>query len=375
MEITLYATTGNFRNLQEMKGLARNAARVCYSEKDVEDISQEEFNSNLTDFLIERGHHSPFEHAHLTFYFKGIPKILAMVLNNERQYVSSEKSGRYTEMKGVNTEQNFLYEKWGEKLIPLIDKEYPQKGEQREKKLTNLARENARYMLSVFTPTRMLHTINLRQLNFLIYEFEDYIKRNSESQNPFERKLSQSMRDFLEKIKDFKVDGLRNMTDRHLSLFNFQNEEDIFRDVYSVRYFLSFAGLAQAQRHRTISYNILTPEQGAPFGFFVPPIVRKYGLEDEWLNDLERVAREDFPQAQLVYVRERGNIEDFRSKCILRLCGHAQYEIMENTKQIAEKYTEHRKEVREWIKPKCLQGFYCKEPCAFGGKRALERIV
>jgi len=138
---------------------------------------------------------------------------------------------------------------------------------------------------------------------------------------------------------------------------------------------MSFAGLAQAQRHRTISYNMLTPGEHADYGFYVPEIVNNNMLMNEWFEDLKEVSKKDFPQAQMVYVRERGNLEDFRSKMILRLCGHAQHEIMLNTGDTAEKYSKHVPEIANWIKPKCQQGMKCSGNCVWTGKKALERIV
>jgi hypothetical protein len=295
-----------------------------------------------------------------------------MVLNNEKQYATSEKSARYTQMKDIQEEQRKLYEKWKRKLIPLIAEVFPSDD---EKTIEKLAMENARYMTSVFTPTKMLHTINIRQLNFLLYEFERYFEEKKDSKKLFERKIAEAMREFSDKLSQFRIENLENRTDRHLSLFSYEEFPEHFSDIYSTNYLMSFAGLAQAQRHRTISYDIETPEEKAPLGFFVPEIVKFGGLEEEWIEDLEKVAQNDFPQAQLVSVRERGRLEDFRSKCILRLCGHAQYEIMKNTLETARKYSEKIPKVRDWISAPCLQSFKCNNPCAWGGKKALERIV
>jgi thymidylate synthase ThyX len=378
MEVKLYESTGKFVKIEEMKKLAQVAARICYSEKDVEGLSDESYKPELVEGrLLGGGHHSPFEHTNLTFYFNGMPKALAMVFNNERQYATSEKSARYTVMKDMAPEQKAIYDKWMEKLIPRISSEYPEMDNTlaRIEAIRKLAQENARYMTSVFTPTKMLHTINLRQLNFLLNEFGEYVKAKSSSEKPFERKLSGAMQNFLEQTLELNIDGLKNQTDRHLSMFDFEESSHIFADVYSTQYFMSFAGLGQAQRHRTILYNAQTPELGAPLGFYTPQLVENWDLGDEWIADLEKIAETDFPQAQMLLVRERGNLEDFRSKCMLRLCGHAQHEIMRNTRETAEEYAKHVPKVKKWIAAKCMQGFPCKSPCMWKGRRALERIV
>jgi len=378
MEAKLYESTGKFAKVEDMKKLAQIAARICYSEKDVDGLDQEAYNAQLVDGrLINSGHHSPFEHSHLTFYFNRMPKALAMIFNNERQYVTSEKSARYTVMRDMAADEKKLYDKWMGRLIPLISQEYPEMEDKdaRFTALKKLAQENARYMTSVFTPTKMMHTLNLRQLNFLLNEFGEYVRKNSSSQNQFERRLSATMQEFLEQCLGLNIEGLKNQTDRHLSSFNFQESSHTFSDVYSTQYFMSFAGLAQAQRHRTLGYNSKTPELNAPLGFYVPQIIKENGAAEEWIEDLENLAEKDFPQAQILLVRERGFLEDFRSKAILRLCGHAQHEIMLNTKETAEEYALHVPVVKTWISPKCMQGFSCKEPCIWKGKRALERIV
>ena len=140
---------------------------------------------------------------------------------------------------------------------------------------------------------------------------------------------------------------------------------------------MSFACLAQAHRHRTIDYSISKgTELGAPLGFYIPLILEDEGkLKKEWVNDLEEVASYDFPQAQLLKVSEKGGIEDFRSKCILRLCGHAQHEIMQNTLRTVKKYIDSVPKIKKWATPKCVQDIKCNEPCVWGSKKALERII
>ena len=47
---------------------------------------------------------------------------------------------------------------------------------------------------------------------------------------------------------------------------------------------------------------------------------------------MEKVATK-IPQSSMIEIHERGNYEDFISKCILRLCGRAQHEEMNHTKE------------------------------------------
>jgi thymidylate synthase ThyX len=355
MEVKLIGSTKNLSRKSSILKFGRNCGRICYSEKDFEDVQREVANDELTASMVKSGHHSVFEHVHLNFYFKGIPKALAMVFNNEEQYVTSEKSARYTQMRDISPDQKTLYDKWMGVMIPEIDLVYPKMsdGEKREGNIKKLAQENARYMTSVFTPTKMVHTLNIRQLNYLIHEFDKFIAQHG-TEDSFNGRLAEGMRDFVNQVEPFRIAGLENQTDRHLSFFGNRKVEEHFGDVYSTNYHLSFAGLAQAHRHRTLKYNIFDGiQQGAKLGFFIPALIRGSELEDEWLEDLEGQAKYDFPQAQLVGVSERGCLEDFRSKLVLRLCGHAQYEIMENTSQTARKYAQSNPKVADWLGPKC----------------------
>jgi len=377
MKIELKGSTNGYKTKEEFLKFAQDAARVCYSEKDWDDIKEEPPNSNLINRTIKSGHHSPYEHIWLNFYMNEMPKALVMVLNNEKQYVTSEKSARYTQMKQVSDEQREKYDKWMKILIPLINKVYPASNEKdmRDMSIKKLAQENARYMTSVFTPTKMLHTINLRQLNFFMYEFEKFIFENQNG-NEFKKRLASGMREFLEQTKEFIIPDLRNQTDRHLNFFG-EPVEEHFGDMYSTNYLMSFAGLAQAHRHRTIEYHVSKEiNLGASNGFFIPEIISSdKKLMNEWHGDLEKISRNDFPQAQLLLVSEMGSLRDFRSKMILRLCGHAQYEIMNNTLGTASEYSKTRPKIKNWIRPKCSQGMKCAEPCVWKSDMALERIV
>jgi len=385
MEVQIVGSTRGIETAQEALKFSQIPARICYSEKDWSELEGEEFNKGLMKHMVSCGHHSVMEHIFFSFYINGLPKALAMVLNNERPYVTSEKSARYTVMDQMKPEQRRLYDKWMKIFREKIPSIYPKdenptlyrKGGDGKTTVQKLAQENARYMTSVFTPTRMAHTLSLRQLNFLIHEFERFIEEEGNGNDAYKEKLSDSMKQFLDSgvIKELRIEGLRNQTGRRLSFFGEEAEEYFGKDVYSTNSLMSFACLAQAHRHRTIDYRVSNGYQlGAPLGFFVPPILGEE-LRGEWINDLESIAREDFPQAQLLKVAETGEARDFYSKTRLRLCGHAQLEIMRNTLTTGKRYAEAVPEVAEALKPSC---FY--EPCTKGGcnwkaERALERLI
>ena len=73
-----------------------------------------------------------------------------MILNNEKVYNTSEKSARYTKMQ-PSKEEKELYEKWIEIYKEICISAKISKN-RRKKGSEKLAQENARYLISVFTP-------------------------------------------------------------------------------------------------------------------------------------------------------------------------------------------------------------------------------
>ena len=55
-----------------------------------------------------------------------MPKIIAMIINNEKQYATSEKSGRYTRM-DISPSEKLIYEKWVDIFRSRIEKKYKEK--------------------------------------------------------------------------------------------------------------------------------------------------------------------------------------------------------------------------------------------------------
>lgn len=202
---------------------------------------------------IKSGHHSVFGHPTYNLCLEGIPKILAMILNNEKIYNTSEKSARYTHMEPSPQEKE-LYEKWIEIFKEQILTQYPKF---EDKRALKLAQENARYLISVFTPaTVMEYTVNFGQLNYIINWAKDYIKNAEE--NTFSIKLKETFKEFLAAMPDLEIEGLDSRNkNRNFSLFaKRKNRNEEFGENYSVTYLASFAQLAQAQRHRTLSYEM-----------------------------------------------------------------------------------------------------------------------
>lgn len=381
MEIKVIASTkvGYVMPKDEAVDFSGKSAGICYLPDTLETLFAEapEKTQRRADGNIKSGHHSVFGHPTYNLSLEGIPKILAMILNNEKIYNTSEKSARYTHMEPSPQEKE-LYEKWIEIFKEQILTQYPKF---EDKRALKLAQENARYLISVFTPaTVMEYTVNFGQLNYIINWAKDYIKNAEE--NTFSIKLKETFKEFLAAMPDLEIEGLDSRNkNRNFSLFaQRKNRNEEFGENYSVTYLASFAQLAQAQRHRTLSYEMTLLDEPK---YYVPPIIAGTNLEKEWLKDISSL-KEFFPQGMLIQVNERGTIENFVLKCMERLCGFSQLEIMQETKNIMNKYLEATKdkpELYQYLLPysrgaRCtFPGWKCDSPCVFGGYGAMIRNI
>lgn len=381
MEIKVIASTkvGYVMPKDEAVDFSGKSAGICYLPDTLETLFAEapEKTQRRADGNIKSGHHSVFGHPTYNLSLEGIPKILAMILNNEKIYNTSEKSARYTHME-PSLQEKELYEKWIKIFKEQILTQYPKF---EDKRALKLAQENARYLISVFTPaTVMEYTVNFGQLNYIINWAKDYIKNAEE--NTFSIKLKETFKEFLAAMPDLEIEGLDSRNkNRNFSLFaQRKNRNEEFGENYSVTYLASFAQLAQAQRHRTLSYEITLLDEPK---YYVPPIIAGTNLEKEWLKDISSL-KEFFPQGMLVQVNERGTIENFVLKCMERLCGFSQLEIMQETKNIMNKYLEATKdkpELYQYLLPysrgaRCtFPGWKCDSPCVFGGYGAMIRNI
>lgn len=381
MEIKIVGSTNGIITKEESLSFSRAAARVCYSKFNFSDLMGEDDKQDLIGTTLKSGHHSVYDHVTLNLYIDGLPKIGAMLLNNEQFCSTSEKSARYTQMQPVEEELK-LYQKWLPVFQQIISQTYPFL---KEDKVRKLAQENARYVTSVFTPTKMLHTFSFRQLNYLMHFFDRFQEEAEE--NEFTAKVKGFMREFNQQLSPLYVPQLDpELKKRRLSLFaQKRTHHEEFGENYSIGYEVSFACLAQLHRHRTINYEMQIPT--GDNDFFVPPILScNPNVAAEWESDI-RLVRDNFPQGMLVKVHEFGHYRDFISKMNERLCGQAQWEAMNNTRKTLSHYIKEleRKEgyqdLAEELKdyshgPKCtFPDTKCSARCAFGPELGLERLV
>jgi len=381
MNIKIIGSTdvGYILSKDEALKFAGKSAGICYLPHNTEKLfsESEEKTIKRAENTLKSGHHSVYSHSVYNFVLEGIPKILAMILNNEKMYNTSEKSARYTKMESTGIEKE-LYEEWIEIYKEKIKEKYKDFD---EKKVLKLAQENARGIISVFTPaTTMEYTTDFRQINYIIHWAEDFIE-NAEN-TLFNQKLKEVLKDFINQMPDIIIPELNSKTkNRTFSLFAKRDRKEEFGENYSTNYEVSFSELAQAQRHRTIYYEMQIKDKAS---YYVPKIIQNTELETKWIKDLSSLEN-NFPQAMLVKVNERGTVENFILKCQERICGAAQLEIMNQTKDTLDKYIEKtrntNKDVYEYLLPyskgaRCtFPGFKCTAPCVFGGINALNRSI
>ena len=388
----LYLKEDGTFNTKEVLNLSGKIAGVCYDKEGFNHLINEpqEKTDRRIFMTLNNGHHSVYDHTYINFNIQNIPKILAMVLNNEKQYTTSEKSARYTKIvPGENSiitkEEVDLYNKWLGLFENKITKEYG--NILSSLKIKKLAQENARYLVTVFMPTQMIYTTSLRQINYMASWMVEYIEDNKNNLNYFESKLSKAMGEFLKELERLNVlvpELMSNEKHRKLSLFgsNLEQISELFSNVYETTYMGSFASLAQAQRHRTLDYQMEMLDKKE---YYVPPILENDSyLKDEWLEDINKVGWVT-PQGELILISEMGKYKDFILKCKERLCSAAQVEIMHQTRDTLARYKKYLEDhnnalASDIIKyshgPRCtFPDYECPSDCKLGPVKKLDRRV
>jgi thymidylate synthase ThyX len=369
--------------------LSGKIAGVCYDKEGFNHLANEpvEKTNRRIDRTLNNGHHSVYDHINISFNLQNVPKMLAMILNNEHQYTTSEKSARYTpvQVSGesiITSKEVELYNKWMDIFKVKIKEQYGYI--YNDDQIKKLAQENARYMVTVFMPTQMIYTTSLRQINYIASWMNEYIKGINKD-NKYEVKLAVAMREFireLERLNILEPGLLKNEKHRDLSLFgdDLDDETELFEEVYSTTYKGTFAQLAQAHRHRTLDYKMEMLENKE---YYVPPIIRDDEiLVKEWLKDIASVG-DITPQGEMVLINEKGKYEDFILKCKERLCSAAQLEIMEQTRDTLLKYREKtnspriKNDIEKYTRgARCtFRDFECSQDCKFKEGKTMTRKI
>jgi thymidylate synthase (FAD) len=156
------------RHTPDPEKLVAVAARLCYSPVGVEDLDEKmdiESARKLVRFVIKSGHLSTTEHVYFSFGIEGISRALSHQLVRHRIASYNQQSQRY-----VKFSQNYEY------IMPLSIKSNKKLSE----KFDNLASdvhnfyiemieegieaEDARYILPNASETKMIVTMNAREL-------------------------------------------------------------------------------------------------------------------------------------------------------------------------------------------------------------------
>ncbi len=388
----LYLSDDGKFNTESALNFSGKVAGICYDKEGFNHLINEPVDktNRRIDMTLNNGHHSVYDHVNISFNMQNIPKIMAMIINNEHEYTTSEKSARYTpvvrgESSIITEREELLYNKWVELLKPIIKSKYGYI--YNDSKINKLAQENARYLVTVFMPTQMVYTTSLRQINYIASWMDKYIKENSNATDEFNVKLISSMKEFINELDrlNILIPGLlKNEKERSLSLFgsNLSNIREQFGNAYNIIYTGSFAELAQAQRHRTIDYKM---EMSKDKSYFIPPIISDdQMLVDEWLNDINSVSHIN-PQGELILINELGKYDDFILKCKERLCSAAQLEIMRQTRDNLLRYKNALEENGDPLAldiasychgARCtFPDFTCNSNCGFNEGKTLTRKI
>ena len=356
------------------------AGGICYMPDDFESIVAGDPEKSIGRALgcADSGHHSVFQHCVKTFTFEGIPKLAAMILNNERPYVTSEKSGRYTVMACDGREKD-LYDKWRQRFAVLISEEYPQLDEKIVKKL---AQENARCIISILTPTTTMdYTVDVAQANYLIRWMRDFCV------TPTGHPLKNAIKPWLEQIADamqphIRIEGIRDYRGRGLSFFAKRFRREEFGENFSVNLAVSSACAAHLNRSRSLDFEFTYDADTSASAFYIPHILQNGDDILEYLEDMRSVA-DLYPAGMLLNLNMRGTPENFALLCQERLCGAVLPETCFAVKDVLTRYCSavftknvpvydflHRFEHGT----KCSFGYYkCNRPCPLGPSMCFER--
>ena len=402
-------------NMDEALAFCGHIAGICYDEQGYDHVLTEDEvkTQKRKNMCMDNGHHSVFGHLHVTLYIKGLSKLLAMILNNENEYNASERSLRYTSIgselsdeqvllyeepfldisnykKSIITDNEiFLYNKWLKIFEQKIEAAYP--GQFTKRKIKTLSQENARAMVTVLMPTEIIYTTSIRQLNYIASWMLKFIENvennyiepwmykylNKDKSGYMNNALVWDMKRFLSELDRLRLlePGLmKNEKNRKLSLFvpNLDHVVEYYGNVYSTKYKATFACIAQAQRHRTLDYQIAIPETQE---FKIPDILMDDEIAmREWIEDISSV-KDIIPIGQLMEVYESGNFDNFILKLCERLCSAAQLEVMQTTRDTLLKYKDALEksnhplalEIEKYTHgARCtFDCFECKTPCHF----------
>ncbi|ADQ45507.1 thymidylate synthase, flavin-dependent [Caldicellulosiruptor kronotskyensis 2002] len=175
----------------EPEKVVATAAKLCYSNTTIENIFErldDETVKNFLNFLVEVGHQSPLEHVSFTFGIEGVSRSFTHQLVRHRIASYSQQSQRYVKMDGfdyvippsieedeelknifIDTMNQIAqaYAVLSEKLKRKHTEKFKIYGiseKEALKKAEKMAIEDARYVLPNACETKIIMTMNAREL-------------------------------------------------------------------------------------------------------------------------------------------------------------------------------------------------------------------
>lgn len=394
-------------SLEELNVLAGKYGGTCYAKAGYETIKHQPEEKALKRAMstAKRGHHSVFQHSVISFEII-CSKMVAMILNSMGVSNTSEKSARYTYMHPEEPEVADIYTKWCGRFMELIpiyfERELSMEGKpftMSDSLLEKAALDQARYMLSVFTPTSIVYSIPYRNLCYLL----EWMTRMADNISSLPASLynTRLQSELYSMVKTFKaVIGeelpFGDNKDEFLHILPYQAtgeqwhiDHEILGDVYSVERQASWASVAHLLRHRTLTHWFNAAEPGE-YGFYLPPLLtleRNAPYKAEWERDIQSIAKYS-PQGTKVSFVEQGSFDKFILMCKERLCSRALLETQNVCRDILQSFRPedlspfNRKLLQEHTDkngqpcPRCqFKDFHCVENCSFGGNRAFTRLI
>lgn len=162
MKVTLLSYTPN------PERLVAAAAKLCYSQKaDIDSLMESltpESTEKFLNKLVELGHESPLEHCSFTFAIEGVSRAFLAQQSRHRLQSMSVRSQRYCSEENFETIMPPAVKASDEARIAYRSVEADIKNAYRKMQEAGIANEDARSVLPNSCETRMIITMNAREL-------------------------------------------------------------------------------------------------------------------------------------------------------------------------------------------------------------------
>lgn len=169
---------------EKPEAVVATAGKLCYSKSDIKSLADkqtEESINKFVDMLSSLGHESPIEHISFTFGIEGVSRACTHQLVRHRLASYSQQSQRYVDLSetykyitppAIKEDEELLelYEKANDEIFGFykelsnkLEIKYIEEG-MKEKDAKKRAIEDARYILPNACETKIIVTMNAREL-------------------------------------------------------------------------------------------------------------------------------------------------------------------------------------------------------------------